>query len=108
VVTMFTANTNGQSVFSAAPAGVAGRAVARLDQWLRSNSPLAAQTQNATEAVKRQQAELERLDERMQRLLQRYMGQFSVMESLVGNSNNLRDNLRGTFEGLMAMYTNKR
>jgi hypothetical protein len=34
------------------------------------------------------------------------MSQFSVMESIVGNSNSTREGLKGTFEGMMKAYGN--
>jgi flagellar hook-associated protein 2 len=45
------------------------------------------------------------LEERMEKLMTRYMNQFSIMESIVGNSNSLRTSLQGTFEGMMKAYT---
>ena len=50
------------------------------------------------------QQQLGRLEERMDALLARYTRQFSLMESIVGESNSLRTGLQGTFEGLAEMY----
>jgi flagellar hook-associated protein 2 len=46
------------------------------------------------------------LEERMEKLMTRYMNQFSVMESIVGNSNSMRTSLKGTFESMMKSYGN--
>jgi len=43
----------------------------------------------------------------MEALLLRYTKQFGQMESIVGQSNSLRDSLTATFDGMMAMYTKK-
>jgi hypothetical protein len=43
----------------------------------------------------------------MEALLARYTKQFGIMESVVGQSNAMRDSLSATFDGMMAMYTNK-
>jgi flagellar hook-associated protein 2 len=43
----------------------------------------------------------------MEKLLERYTRQFSLMETIVGNSSSLRESLKGTFEGLAAMYTRR-
>jgi flagellar hook-associated protein 2 len=107
VVTMFTANSEGQSVFSPAAGGVAGDAVKRLDRMLRSDGLVARNTAGAREDVTRQQAALKLLEDRMSGLLERYTRQFSIMESIVGDATSLRTSLQGSFEGLMAMYTRK-
>jgi flagellar capping protein FliD len=40
-------------------------------------------------------------------LLARYNKQFAAMESMVGQTKSLQTNLKSTFEGMMAAYTNK-
>jgi len=56
--------------------------------------------------ITRYKDELLALDERMSRLMDRYLQQFSVMENIVGNSNSTREGLKSRFEGMMSMYTN--
>ena len=107
VVQMFSASKASHSVFSPEPAGLAGDAVTKLDQMLRSNATLARQNETATKEADRYRADLTKLEARMTTLLERYTRQFSVMEAIVGNASSLRDSLAGTFEGLMAMYTKK-
>ena len=51
--------------------------------------------------------ELEKLELRMTALLQNYTKQFGAMETVVGQTNALRTSLTGTFDGMMATYTNK-
>jgi flagellar hook-associated protein 2 len=104
VAQLFSANTNNQSTFGTAPGGVAGDAVKKLDAMLRSTGLIAQQTQNASRQVDQFKVQLERLEDQMQKLLERYMRQFSAMESIVGSSNSLRDGLKGTFEGLANAY----
>ena len=106
VAQMFSANTNNQSVFSVAPGGVAGDGVNKLDKLMRSTGLIAQQTDNATKQVDRFKADLERLEDQMQKLLDRYMRQFSAMESIVGSTNSLRESLKGTFEGMANAYKN--
>jgi len=40
-------------------------------------------------------------------LLARYTKQFASMDSLVGQINSQKTSLKSSFEGMMAMYTNK-
>ncbi|MEY3938734.1 MAG: Flagellar hook-associated protein 2, partial [Pseudomonadota bacterium] len=104
VAQMFSANTNNQSVFSTLPGGVAGDAVNKLDKMMQSTGLIAQQSSSATRQVDRFKADLEKLEDQMQKLLDRYMRQFSVMESIVGSSNSLRDSLESSFEGLANVY----
>ena len=107
VAKSFTAGTSNKSIFSTAPSGIAGDAVVRLDKILRSTGLLTTQTDNANKQITAYKADLTKLDTRMTQLLDRYTKQFSTMESLVGNNNTLKNSLKGTFDGMMAMYTNK-
>jgi flagellar hook-associated protein 2 len=104
VAQMFSANTNNQSVFSVAPGGVAGDAFINLDKLMRTNGLIAQQTNNASQQVDRFKADLEKLEDQMKKLLERYTRQFSAMESIVGSSNSLRESLKGTFEGMANAY----
>jgi flagellar hook-associated protein 2 len=105
VVAFFTANTDAQSIYSPAPGGMAGDAVKDIDAMLRSTGLLAEQSESAGDRIERYQEDLTKLEERMSRLLERYTKQFSVMDSIVGQSNSTRTSLKSSFEGLMAMYT---
>ena len=107
VAKIFTAGTSNKSIFSTAPSGIAGDAVVRLDKMLRSTGLLTTQTDNANKQITAYKADLTKLDTRLTQLLDRYTKQFSAMESLVGSNNTLKNSLKGSFDGMMAMYTNK-
>lgn len=106
VSTMFSAGTNNQSIYSPAPAGLAGGAINSIEKMLLSTGLIDTQSKSATNQIAKFKAELTVLDERMEKLMTRYMNQFSVMESIVGNSNSMRESLKGTFEGMMKAYGN--
>jgi flagellar hook-associated protein 2 len=106
VAQIFTANVSNQSIYSTAAGGVAGDAVKRLDAMMRTTGVVTQQTNSAKEQVKRYKADLEKLEGQMEKLLARYVQQFAAMESIVGNSNSLRESLKGTFEGLAKAYNN--
>jgi flagellar hook-associated protein 2 len=106
VVTLFTANKNGQSVYGPADGSLAGDAVKNIDKMLRSTGFIEKQTQSATVKIEKYRKDLTQLEERMSALLERYAQQFSVMDSIVGQSNSTRTGLTNSFKGLMAMYTN--
>lgn len=107
VVQMLTAGKNGQSVYSPEAGGLAGDAVKQLDRMLRSTGVISSQIVNAQNRIQDYEAELEALEIRMAQVLERYTAQFSIMDTLVGQTSALRNSLTSSFEGLMAMYTNK-
>jgi flagellar hook-associated protein 2 len=106
VSTMFSAGTNNQSIYSPAPAGLAGDAINSIEKMLLSTGLIDTQSKSATTQIAKYKEELKVLEGRMEKLMTRYMNQFSVMESIVGNSNSMRDSLKGTFEGMMKAYGN--
>lgn len=106
VSTMFSAGTNNQSIYSPAPAGLAGNAINSIEKMLLSTGLIDTQTRNATTRIEKFKEEMTVLEARMEKLMTRYMAQFSVMENIVGNSNSMRDSLKGTFEGMMKAYGN--
>ncbi len=106
VAKIFSAGTNNKSVFSTQPAGLAGDSVVRIDKMLRSTGLLAQQTDAANKDLAKHKARLKALDTKLEKILERYTNQFSVMESVVGNTNSLKNNLKSSFEGMMAAYTN--
>jgi flagellar hook-associated protein 2 len=83
---------------------MAGGAINKLEKMLLSTGLVETQSQNATKQIAKYKEELTVLEERMQKLMTRYTNQFSIMESIVGNSNSLRTSLKGTFDGMMKAY----
>lgn len=107
VVKTFSGNQNNLSVYSTAPAGVAGDAVKKLTDLLGPSGVIARQSQNATTQNTKYQGDLAKLQTRMDGLLKRYQKQFAAMDSLVGSVNSQKSSLKSTFDGMMAAYTNK-
>lgn len=100
VVTMFTADKNNLSVYSKQSAGLAGDAVRKLDEMLRTSGVIDQQTDSARKQITDYQDQLQRLQDQMDKLLTRYMGQFSIMENIVGQSTSLRTSLKSTFASM--------
>jgi flagellar hook-associated protein 2 len=88
--------------------GMAGDAIASIDALISnkafSKGLLEQQIQSTTKDVNKYKAELTKLEERLKKTLNRYMSQFSVMESIVGNSNGVRSGLKNTFESMSSSY----
>ncbi len=107
VVQLLSANTNEQSNIGVANRGVAGDMIKRITDLISQRGVIMSQSESAELQVDRYKQDLAALEERMKALLDRYTKQFAVMESLVGQMTSLREGLKGTFENLSAMYSNK-
>lgn len=100
--------SNGRSVptlLKSYESGLAGNAVKGLTDMLGSGGLLSSQTTSAQKQIKAYNEQLSRLETRMSMLLERYNKQFAAMESLVSQTNSLKDSLKSSFEGMMAAYT---
>ena len=93
--------------FSGNGSGIAGDALRKITALLSSTGALLTQSENANTQAEKLKVTLAALQTRMQAVLDRYTKQFSAMESLVGNINNQKASLKSSFDGMMAMYTNK-
>jgi flagellar hook-associated protein 2 len=107
VVTLFSANTNNQSEFGTASRGIAGDAIKSINDLISSRGTIMTQSEGSQTRIDEYKVKLEALNTRMEALLLRYTKQFGIMETMVGQSNALRESLTATFDGMMAMYTKK-
>jgi flagellar hook-associated protein 2 len=104
VVKTFTGNQNGLSIYSTAPAGIAGDAVKTITNMLGKTGILQTQTDSANTQNTKYKDDLTKLQTRMDALLLRYQKQFSAMDSLVGSVNTQKTSLKSTFDGMMNSY----
>lgn len=107
VTKMFTGGFNNLSTYSNLPAGIAGDAVKKLTNLLSPTGPLMTKSENANTENTKYQAQLTKLQARMDSLLVRYQKQFAAMDSMVGSVNSQKTSLKSTFDAMMASYTNK-
>ena len=104
---VFTGGYNNLSTYSSLSAGIAGDAVKKITTLLSQTGPFTAKTDNANTQNTKYKEDLTKLQTRMDALLVRYQKQFSAMDSIVGNTNSQKTSLKSSFDGMMAMYTNK-
>jgi len=106
VVYVMTGDEDSLSVYdTTTAAGIAGEASRTLYTMLSSSGSVTVESANATTRIAKYQADLTALEDRMQRLLERYTKQFSSMDSIVGGTKSTQTGLKSSFDGLMAMYT---
>lgn len=100
LTTLLTADTNRQSLFSADPAGLAGEALKSLDEMLKARGPLLGATSRLQDRIGEQEDALLDLEDRMAKVYDRYLAQFTAMETLIEQMNGLSDSLTSTFDTL--------
>lgn len=105
VVSIFSADTNNQSNFGEAARGLAGDAIVKLEDMMATDGTILSQTRMLESRVKDYAESLEDLDRRMVQLQQRYIAQFTAMETAIDEMNNLRDYLSNQLDSLP--FTNK-
>ena len=111
VVTMLTADTTNQSLFGLAPKGL-GQDVATIINGLSAstldgdvqNGLIANRTAALTKNEENYQVELTKLEARMAVLYQRYLTQFTAMETLMNSLNNTRDYMKGQLDVITSAY----
>ena len=108
VVKMFTGNQDNSLGLNAnSPSGLAGDAVKQLTTLLSATGPITTQSNDLTSQNQTFQTDLSNLQTRMDALLTRYQTEFAAMNSFVGSTNAQKTSLKSSFDGMMAMYTNK-
>ncbi len=106
-VTLLSGNQENQTAFDLTASGLAGDASKALEKMLGAAGTPTIETDNANKRITKYQDDLTALEERMTRILARYQKQFAAMDSMVGQTKNTQTGLTSTFEGMMAMYSNK-
>jgi len=101
---MLTGNTNNQTTYSAAPKGLALTAIEKIEGLTGNGSVISDREKNAKDAITTYEADLVKLEQRMEDVYDRYLNQFSAMESLVRQMNSTRDYLEGQFEMMANIY----
>ncbi|MDA8631715.1 flagellar filament capping protein FliD, partial [Litoricolaceae bacterium] len=105
IVTLLSADTNNQSTYDDAARGLAGEALLELDALMASDGTVLTNTNSLEDRVKQYAIELEDLDRRMTKINQRYLMQFTAMETAIDEMNSLREYLDQQLSALP--FTNK-
>ena len=100
VVTFLTNNTETKSSFTSAAQGLAGDAVKRITEISRPTGYIQSQAFSAQKDVDRYKLDLEKLDERMKKLLERYTKTFSILDGFVGQANSTMARLKSSFDAM--------
>ena len=80
---MLTAGTDNQSEFSSGSQGLAQSVILKIEELVGNDGILALRQENAEAAIEVYQEDMFKLEERIELLYDRYLAQFTAMESLV-------------------------
>lgn len=97
IVTALTADRANKSDFGIQPRGIAGEAVKRINDMMKSTGMLATQTASTQKQIDRYKADLEKLEDRMKKLLTSYQKSFAVMDTIVSQSSATQARLKAQF-----------
>ena len=100
VIQMFSANTDDQSVASTDVAGLAGDINRIITNVTSADAYLVTQQQVLADANAERQVELTELEERMERVEERYNRQFLAMQQIIDQMNSTRESMESSFENL--------
>ncbi|MEC8634152.1 MAG: flagellar filament capping protein FliD [Pseudomonadota bacterium] len=98
---MLTAGTSDQSIYDPNPQGLAIDAIERLDILTDEIDGLfVSKATNEQLKLVNYELELQELDVTMEKIYQRYVRQFAIMETLVSGLNSTRDSMGTTWENM--------
>ena len=104
ISTMLSAGTDNQSRYDGQSQGLATDAVIKLETLTDSISGIfVTRTTSAQTAIQRYEDDLAALETRMEAVYERYLKQFTVMESLVNTLNSTRESMATTWENMAKM-----
>lgn len=106
LVTMLTADTTNQNLFSTAEKGLSQDIATVLEGLIDSTGIVTVRSKGADDTVLDHKAELAILEERMEAVYQRYLSQFAAMETIMASVNSTKDYLTGQLESLSKAYDN--
>lgn len=107
VVTMLTADTSNQNLYVASSKGLAQDIAIVIEDLIDSTGVVSVRETGAKTELTKHEAELTKLEDRMEKVYQRYLVQFGAMETLMATLDSTKDYLTSQFETLSKAYDSK-
>jgi flagellar hook-associated protein 2 len=104
IVTMLTADTSNESLFTTTNKGLAQDIATTLGNFTDSDGIVTTRSEGATEDLADHKEELVELEKRMEAVYERYLAQFTAMESLMASMDATKEYLTGQLESLSKAY----
>ena len=106
VVTMLTANTDNHSLYATDAKGLAQDIATKLEDLTDSDGVLLTRNTSAEDQVKVYEEDLAALEKRYEAVYDRYLAQFTAMETMMESMNGTKDYLEGQLESRSKAYDN--
>ena len=100
IVSIFSADTEDQSIYGEANRGIAGDAIQVLTDLMASDGTIMTQSNSVGSKLEDYEEALDDLDRRMSQIYDRYLAQFTAMETAIDRFNSTKDYLKTALEGL--------
>ena len=95
---MFSADTENQSEYTTSDAGIAGDAIKTLRSLMATDGIVKSKSTGQSKDITRFEKDLRALEKRLEGVYDRYITQFTAMETSVNTMNGIRDSLKQQFE----------
>ena len=106
IVTMLTANTSNESLYTTSSKGLAQDIATTLEDFTDSDGIITTRAEGADKELADHKEELVELEKRMAAVYERYLTQFTAMESLMASMDATKEYLTGQLESLSKAYDN--
>ena len=100
IVSILSADTENQTIYGDADRGIAGDAIQTLTEMMSSDGTIMTQSDSLSGKIDDYEEELADLDRRMSQVYDRYLAQFTAMETAIDQLNSTKDYLKTALEGL--------
>ena len=100
IVSFLSADTENQSIYGEADRGIAGDAIQTLTSLMASDGTIMTRSNSLSNKIDDYQDDLDDLDRRMSQIYDRYLAQFTAMETAIDQFNSTKDYLKTALEGL--------
>jgi flagellar hook-associated protein 2 len=107
IVTMLTADTSNESLFTTSNKGLAQDVITALGAFTGTQGTVTLRESAAETGLSENKDELEKLEARMDTVYKRYLKQFGAMETLMATLDSTKDYLTSQLESLSKVYDDK-
>lgn len=107
IVTMLTADTSNESLFTTSNKGLAQDVITALGAFTGTQGTVTLRESAAEKGLSENKDELEKLEARMDTVYKRYLKQFGAMETLMATLDSTKDYLTSQLESLSKVYDDK-
>jgi len=100
IISALSADTENQTIYGEANRGIAGDAIQTLTDMMASDGTLMTYSTSLSDKIDDYEEDLADLDRRMSQIYERYLAQFTAMETAIDQMNSTKDYLKQSLEAL--------